>query len=1091
MRLQRLTVKHLRCVEQAAIKFGPGLNVLFGENDIGKSTLAQAIRAALLLPHTSSAGTALHSWVGGPNPSVELTFSTKPGAFWQVAKTFGSPGSSELRFSKDDSSYEHSAKGRKVDGELRELLKWGIRGPGGHGAPKGLPASFLSHALLGEQVSITKLFEVSLEDDSNDSARTILEGALSAMAQDPVFKAVLECAQVKVNEAFTATGKRKTGKKSPYHRMGQRIRELQDQLARERDAVDKSDRARQELVSANERLNEARQALVVAKAKATEVSQRTKLAGELDSAQERVKVATQWVREIEDFAAGVDTATQALDQLRTDHKALVATCEAQELALASAQTTLSQAQLRLVQSQSQEGDHDRTLRIANARREVAELETLYSAVTLRLQEARKAAAARVTMAEASAACSAAQGRFSQAESAVDQARTKLAATQEHLTQLQELNRLARVREAQQLVQAAREAAVERQARIDAAAAASCEAAQVQAQVDAMRLPDEHTFTALQTLDRDLQVALAQVSVGMAATLSPTSKLEIRLATDDGPPRTVEVSEPTTVEADRVVELLIAGVGQLRVVVGNAHQRQRAELLRQRWTTEATPVLEMAGAVDLASLRALLDDQARLVTEAERLREQASSANGDAEDLRVRAAQLASDEAKLLECESGLSTGDRVRVEARAAGLGPRWMEDLEARIASADKSLRADQQAVQQHTDLLHRAATELATLREREAAARRSFDDLGNLGDLGSHGVVEPAKLESVADLQARSERLANDLAARRVELQTLSEQGSRELADSEAAVTAAKQAVEVHNDQLQAIQDRARTTHDKVIAADSRLTERRRRLAAMELDAALEQASAAKAQLAALPRPQSGLQPGEADLAEAAVLAATDAVEGLTVKAAAAQGAFEQLGGEVAREELNATSEAHVHAKREELELELDFDAYKLLAETLREVENTEGAHLGERLGKDVSDRFRDLTGYRYGDVSLDAHLRTRGIAVAGADRDLGELSSGTQDQLATVLRLTIAEQLGTALILDDHLAQTHRRRAAWFSAVLQKAADHIQIIVLTARSEDYLAAEQIAVVEDTRDFAGGSIRAINMDRVIQRVSYGGAGS
>ena len=53
MKLLSLSVEHFRGVRKAAIEFGPGLNVLHGPNDLGKSSLAAAIRAALLLQASS------------------------------------------------------------------------------------------------------------------------------------------------------------------------------------------------------------------------------------------------------------------------------------------------------------------------------------------------------------------------------------------------------------------------------------------------------------------------------------------------------------------------------------------------------------------------------------------------------------------------------------------------------------------------------------------------------------------------------------------------------------------------------------------------------------------------------------------------------------------------------------------------------------------------------------------------------------------------------------------------------------------------------------------------------------------------------
>ncbi len=54
MRILRLCVADFAAVPKAEIDFGPGLNVLYGPNDLGKSTLADAIRLALLLPINST-----------------------------------------------------------------------------------------------------------------------------------------------------------------------------------------------------------------------------------------------------------------------------------------------------------------------------------------------------------------------------------------------------------------------------------------------------------------------------------------------------------------------------------------------------------------------------------------------------------------------------------------------------------------------------------------------------------------------------------------------------------------------------------------------------------------------------------------------------------------------------------------------------------------------------------------------------------------------------------------------------------------------------------------------------------------------------
>ena len=70
MRLNKLYVTNFGGIESAEVEFGPGLNVLHGPNDLGKSTLVEAIRLGLLLPHGSTHGERFVAWGGGPEPEV-------------------------------------------------------------------------------------------------------------------------------------------------------------------------------------------------------------------------------------------------------------------------------------------------------------------------------------------------------------------------------------------------------------------------------------------------------------------------------------------------------------------------------------------------------------------------------------------------------------------------------------------------------------------------------------------------------------------------------------------------------------------------------------------------------------------------------------------------------------------------------------------------------------------------------------------------------------------------------------------------------------------------------------------------------------
>ncbi|MDX1598430.1 MAG: ATP-binding protein, partial [Marinobacter sp.] len=90
MKLQRLRIEQLRQFRQPLElgELGPGLNLIHGPNESGKSTLVRAIRAAFFERHRSSSVDDLRPWGdSSAAPSVELDFECQ-GVQWQLRKRF-------------------------------------------------------------------------------------------------------------------------------------------------------------------------------------------------------------------------------------------------------------------------------------------------------------------------------------------------------------------------------------------------------------------------------------------------------------------------------------------------------------------------------------------------------------------------------------------------------------------------------------------------------------------------------------------------------------------------------------------------------------------------------------------------------------------------------------------------------------------------------------------------------------------------------------------------------------------------------------------------------------------------------------------
>lgn len=253
MRLCSLEVRSFRCLQHLCVEFSDGLNVLYGPNELGKSTLVEALRAVFLLPVGSKAADDFIPWGTDGVPSVVVEFELlqptgasdgKPPAApdgtlqeqvpssvrYRLSKSFGTARRAEARLERITSSGRvvEEASGRLVDGLLRSLLDWGIPEPGGKGAPRGLPESYLVTALLGMQDDVTKILQTGLNDDKTDSARTRLTTELGILAQAPEVTTLLERLSADLSPVFTDAGQKRRTQDSPLVKETDRKR-LQDE----------------------------------------------------------------------------------------------------------------------------------------------------------------------------------------------------------------------------------------------------------------------------------------------------------------------------------------------------------------------------------------------------------------------------------------------------------------------------------------------------------------------------------------------------------------------------------------------------------------------------------------------------------------------------------------------------------------------------------------------------------------------------------------------------------------------------------------------------------------------------------------------
>src|ERR1700730_10279130 len=252
MRLHRLRITNFAAIGNVDVEFGPGLNVLYGPNDLGKSTVVAAIRLGLLLPHTSTHCDQYVGCTGAADPIVEMTFQTEAQRIWRVRKQFGKGGSSLLQESKDGQGVGDVDRGRKVGGRRGEIVRGGVPEPGGSGGVKGLPASFLATALLSPQDDVSAVLHSSLQGDPTGSGKEQIAAALQAVAQDPLFVALLRETQARRDAAYTDRGARSTARGSVFKIAADRLVQTRAEKEKLERIVSESEGAERQLRELNE-----------------------------------------------------------------------------------------------------------------------------------------------------------------------------------------------------------------------------------------------------------------------------------------------------------------------------------------------------------------------------------------------------------------------------------------------------------------------------------------------------------------------------------------------------------------------------------------------------------------------------------------------------------------------------------------------------------------------------------------------------------------------------------------------------------------------------------------------------------------------
>lgn len=165
-------------------------------------------------------------------------------------------------------------------------------------------------------------------------------------------------------------------------------------------------------------------------------------------------------------------------------------------------------------------------------------------------------------------------------------------------------------------------------------------------------------------------------------------------------------------------------------------------------------------------------------------------------------------------------------------------------------------------------------------------------------------------------------------------------------------------------------------------------------------------------------------------------------------------------AAEELNRAQSKH-RQTLEEIKIQLtDIYALKLLFMLIAREKEIVQREIFKPLEERIIESFAQMIpGERYKlgiSDELEIALQARGLAGDFLQVDTASISYGTKEQLSFLFRLAVARQLshkeGQVMILDDSFVNTDNDRLSHIIEMIERSAAQIQFLIFTCRQEDY---------------------------------------
>jgi flagellar biosynthesis chaperone FliJ len=169
--------------------------------------------------------------------------------------------------------------------------------------------------LLSTQADVAAVLSESLNNDPSGTGKERIAAALQAVAQDPLFVALLRATQARRDQAYTEKGAKKTAKGSVFKEAADRLREVRDEKERLQKIVEDSEGVEKQLLELTGKRSQREEAVALARERVKVVERLAGEAAALLAAAEDVRTAREAVDRIQAVDREVEAAEQNLKRL--------------------------------------------------------------------------------------------------------------------------------------------------------------------------------------------------------------------------------------------------------------------------------------------------------------------------------------------------------------------------------------------------------------------------------------------------------------------------------------------------------------------------------------------------------------------------------------------------------------------------------------------------------------------------------------------------------------------------------------------------------------------------------------------------------